>query len=138
MYTLSDVLPIPGQMATVTSSKTKPHYYKLLVTLAWNNLHRYLWTFIAEGLTVASRMFLRDVHILPKLFSFQEYCRSFLNPTLSNPNAVCTSEVKPLVVFNNHHRRKRAVLFFSSIQNTPRDMGTYLYIIVLNDIDHLR
>jgi hypothetical protein len=38
-------------------------------------IHTYHSRFIPEGVTGASRIFLSDVHVLPKLLSYEEYCR---------------------------------------------------------------
>jgi hypothetical protein len=38
-------------------------------------IHTYHSSFIPEGVAKASQIFLRDVHVLPKLFSFEEYYR---------------------------------------------------------------
>jgi hypothetical protein len=43
------------------------------VFLKW--LHTYHSRFIPEGVAEASQIFLRDTHGLPKLFSYEEYCR---------------------------------------------------------------
>jgi hypothetical protein len=38
-------------------------------------IHTYHSHFIPEGVAEASQIFLRDAHVLPKLLSYDEYCR---------------------------------------------------------------
>jgi hypothetical protein len=40
-----------------------------------DTMHIYHSLFIPEGVAEASQIFLRDAHVLPKLLSYEEYCR---------------------------------------------------------------
>jgi hypothetical protein len=47
--------------------------------LHYPNVHTYIHTyhsrFIPEGVAEVSQIFLRDIHVLPKLVSYEEHCR---------------------------------------------------------------
>jgi hypothetical protein len=43
-------------------------------------IHTYHSRLIPEGVTEASQIFLRDAHVLPKLISYEEYCRRDSSP----------------------------------------------------------
>jgi hypothetical protein len=79
-----------------------------------------------EGVSEAYQIFLRDAHVLPKLFSLEEYCRR----VGGNPIAVWwqtilgVNTVNPLVAFYDIHGRNREVLFFYFVPNTTRDKKT--------------
>jgi hypothetical protein len=38
-------------------------------------IHTHHSSFIPEGVAKVSQIFLRDTHVLPKLFSYEEHCR---------------------------------------------------------------
>jgi hypothetical protein len=69
--------------------------------------------FIPEGVADASKIFLRDTHVLPKLVSYEA-----ADVTGSKPIAVLlqsisgVSAINPLVAFYDIHGGKREVLFF--------------------------
>jgi hypothetical protein len=41
----------------------------------YNYIHKYHSRFIPEEVAQASQILLRDAHVLPKLLSYEEYCR---------------------------------------------------------------
>jgi hypothetical protein len=52
--------------------KIKP---ELLPFLCNTYIHTYHSRFIPEGVEEASQIFLREAHVLPKLLSYEKYCR---------------------------------------------------------------
>jgi hypothetical protein len=82
-------------------------------------LYTYHSRFIPEGVTEVFQIFLRDTHVLPKLLSYEEHCRS-------DPFAVWlqsisgVSAINPLVTFYDIHGGEREVLFFYFVQDTTQ------------------
>jgi hypothetical protein len=85
--------------------------------------------FIPEGVAEVSQIFLRDPHVLPKLFSHD----NIADVTVGKPIAVLlqpisgVSTTNPLVAFYGIHRGKREVLFFYCVPETTRD-----YVVCLD------
>jgi hypothetical protein len=86
-------------------------------------IHTYHSRFILERVAEVSQIFLRDTHLLPKLAM-----RNTADVTGGKPIAVLlqsisgVSAINPLVAFYDIHGRKREVLFFYFVPNTPRDL----------------
>jgi hypothetical protein len=71
-------------------------------------IHTYHSRFIPEGVAEVSQIFLRNTHVLPKLVSYEQYCRRDF-------------DVNPLVAFYDIYGGKREVLFFYFVPDTTRD-----------------
>jgi hypothetical protein len=86
-------------------------------------IHTYPLRFIPEGVSEASQIFLRDVHVLLKLFSYEENCRcdaadvAVWSQTISGVSAV-----NPLVSIYDIHGRESEVLFFYFVPDITQDI----------------
>jgi hypothetical protein len=75
------------------------------------NIHTYHSRFSLEGVAKASQIFLRDAHVLQKLFSYGSEAFDRLSQVFA---------INPLIAFCDIHERKREVLFFF-VPDTTRD-----------------
>jgi hypothetical protein len=75
------------------------------------DIHTYHSSCIAEWVAEASQIFLPDAHVLPRLLSYEEYCRRDRREADRSISGV--SAIDPLVAFYDIHRRKSEELFFS-------------------------
>jgi hypothetical protein len=87
-------------------------------------IHTYHSRFNPEGVEEIFQIFLRYTHVLPKLLSYEEYCRvtggkpiAVLLQTISGVSAII-----PLIAFYDIHGGKREVVFFYFVPNTTRDI----------------
>jgi hypothetical protein len=89
------------------------------------NLHTYLHTyhsrFIPEGVAEVFQIFLRDIHVLPKLVSYEEYC----SVTGDKPIAVSLQSISGVSAINLYSpfttsMEEREVLFFYFISDDTR------------------
>jgi hypothetical protein len=87
------------------------------------NIHTYHSLFIPEGIAEASRIILRDAHVLPKWLSYEAADVKGGKPIAIWLQYISGGDtVNPLVAFYDIHGRKREVLFFCSVPDTTRDM----------------
>jgi hypothetical protein len=96
-----------------------------LCTESYTNLvHTYHSHFIPEGVAEAFQIFFRNAHVLPKLISYEEYCRSDRGkPIAVLPQFILgVSAINNLVAFYDIHGRKRELLFFYFVPDTTRDV----------------
>jgi hypothetical protein len=86
-------------------------------------IHTYHSRFIPEGVAEVTQIFFRDTHVLSKLVSYQEHCRSdrwqahraVLLQSISG-----VSDINPLVAFYDIHGGKRELLFFYCVPDTAQ------------------
>jgi hypothetical protein len=94
--------PIRRDLATHFPNKL----WEITLFETYDILHTYYSRFIPEGVAEASQKFLRDAYVLPKLLSFEEYCRGGKLWSQS------TSGVSASVAFYDIHRRNKEILLF--------------------------
>jgi hypothetical protein len=67
---------------------------------------------LSHRIAEASQILLRDVHVLPQLFSYEKYCRRDRWSRDDMQSVAGVSAVYPLVAFYDIHARKREMLLF--------------------------
>jgi hypothetical protein len=87
-----------------------PLWFPILVLIQF-----YMFSYRHLGVAETSQIFLRDVHVLTKLLSYEEHCRC---RSISSESAV-----NPLVAFYDIHGRKGEVLF--ALSRTPQVTRTF-------------
>jgi hypothetical protein len=84
-------------------------------------IHTYHSRFILVGVAEIPKIFLRDPHVLPKLFSYEWYCRRGKSIATWSQSISGVSALNHLVAFYDIHGRKREVLLFYFVSDTTRD-----------------
>jgi hypothetical protein len=68
-----------SQPMDIQNDKLNKHKSAQLIVIKKENIyyiiHTYHSRFIPAGVAEVSQIFLRDTHVLPKLVSYEEYCR---------------------------------------------------------------
>jgi hypothetical protein len=94
------------------------HLSLLLFSSKPSLLQTYHSHFIPEGQAEISRTFLRDTHILPKWFSYKNYCRRNNRPSTSLQRLIRLGHVNRRNRFSMKSRFVRPLEALVSIQNT--------------------